>query len=120
MKKVLLAILLFAGIGISNVHAQWIYKVSVSVQVIRHYYNDSNHYDQAFETTSQGQSQPFDICAETPDQAKEQAKYECSSACSRSGRDLGRQSVNGQYYYVTEERRVYDATATRTNTKCGD
>lgn len=118
MKKVVLAILLFAGIGISKVQAQTIYNVTVSVQIITHYYNDENHYDEAFQSTSSGQSQPFQVCAETPDEAKEQAKYECSTACARSGRNLGRQNVRGKYYYVTEERRVYDASATNTFKPC--
>ena len=112
MKKVLLAILLFAGIGITTATAQNLYEVNVSVKVTTHYYEDEDLYHQV-KTKDSFKSEIFTVCKGTPEAAKNEAKSECSTVCSRSGeRRLGRQMDNGKFYYVTETRQVYDANAT--------
>ena len=111
MKKVLLAILLLAGIGMCELNAQNYYKVTVQVQIRYEYYTDKDYYNYDHSATSAGTAQSFMVCASTPEEAKNEAKSECSTVCSRnSGRKLGLQNVGGKFYYVKEYREVYDAS----------
>ncbi|MBR3799935.1 MAG: hypothetical protein IKK36_13615 [Bacteroidales bacterium] len=108
MKKVLLAILLLAGIGMCELNAQKYYKVTVQVQKTYEYYTDADYIYKDHTSKQSGQSQIIYVCASSPEEAKREAKDECSTLCSRGwGRSLGKQ--NG--YYVKEYREVYDASA---------
>ncbi len=114
MKKSIMFVLFFLGLGVSTVFSQNLYKVTVTVQKITHYYNDENHYDEAFSATSVAPAQTDEVCASTPERAKDIFKSDCETMCSRSERSKGRQwnQAKGKYYYVTEELKVYDAQAT--------
>ena len=117
MKKIVLMTLFLAILGICKVNAQNKYTVTVNVQVTYVYYTDQYYTDEAFETDMDGQSQTFIVCADTPNEAEDEAKSECSTVCNKSmGRKLGSQVLNGQTYYVKEFRKVYSATATKVGT----
>ena len=112
MKKVLFALGFLTFFCIYQVNAQTKYQVTVSVQITTVYFNDSDYYDEAFSSKSAGTSQVINVCADTPEEAKNEAKSECSTMCRRdSGRKLGRVTVNGKTYYAKEYREVYDASA---------
>ena len=111
MKKFLIVILLLVGAGMCKLNAQNYYQVTVSVQITYEYYTDEYYSDLDHTATAAGVPQIFTVCASTPEEAKNEAKDECSTVCRRNnGRKLGKQLIGSKYYYVKEYREVYDAS----------
>ncbi|MBQ9312739.1 MAG: hypothetical protein IJ213_06790 [Bacteroidales bacterium] len=109
MKKFILSlILVFVAMGYVN--AQTKYQVTVTIRITKVFYTDNYYSDKAFSTPSIS-TVSYTVCESSPDKAKQEAKNECSTVCRRdSGRQLGKEVVNGITYWVKEYREVYDAS----------
>jgi hypothetical protein len=103
MKKCLIILVALIGFGISANAQRNMYKVTVSIQKTYHYY-DENAREVG---TSTELIQPYvdNYCAETPEAAKDKAKSDCYTVCSRSGHNSeGNKTYKGKSYKTTSTR----------------
>jgi hypothetical protein len=115
MKKFLMIMAAALCIAI-GANAKTKYFLTVSTQIVYEFYDEKGNV--AGFKTEAGSSYATTICAETPDQAKQAAKSECSTACcSAERKNEGIKQHNGKYYQCYSTRRVLDVVC---NVKTGD
>lgn len=86
------------------------YKVTITVESIAEYYDASSNQflgNKSLGTTTQ----TLTLYAETPDEAEQKAKQECSYMCNSIGTYQGEGSYNGKRCKIYLSRRVITARA---------
>ena len=106
MKKLLVVICAILGFNLVA-KADQMYKVTVTIQVEYRYYVNGS-----YESTASGQweSQVIEVCASSPEDAREQAKVQCDRMC-RGEQYMGKKTIGGKECDQYKVRSVYDAKA---------
>jgi len=93
------------------------YQVTVRTQINYVYYDEKGN--EVGRESTVGVAQVFDICADTPDEARRNAESECSTMCTRSfNKNEGKKLYRGQYYQCYSTREVYDSSYVSLNQSC--
>ena len=87
--------------------ADQMYKVTVSIQVEYKYYNNGSFVSVQ---SAPWETQVIDVCASSPEDAREQAKIQCDRMC-RGEQRMGTKYIDGQQCDQFKVRSVYDAKA---------
>lgn len=87
--------------------ADQMYKVTVTIQVEYKYYSNGS-----FVSSSSGawESQVIDVCASSPEDAREQAKIQCDRMC-KGEQYMGKKTIGDKQCDQYKIRSVYDAKA---------
>ena len=106
MKKLFVIICAILGFNLIA-KADQMYTVTVTIQVEYRYYSNGSLVS---EESGTWESQVIDVCASSPEDAREQAKIQCDRMC-RGEQHMGKKTIGDKQCDKYKVRRVYDASA---------
>lgn len=108
MKKIMIVLLMVLGFStISNAQQSYLYKVTVTISVTYKYYDG---FDLVSTQNGGTELQIIEVCAESPQDAREKAMNQCDRMCAGE-QDMGKATVGGKECKKRKVRSVYDAAA---------
>lgn len=107
MKKILTMLLIVLGITtVSKAQQSYIYKVTVTIKVTYEYYDGPELISTQ---TGNNETQIIDVCASSPQEAREEAMEQCDRMC-RGSQHMGKATMGGKECTKYKVRKVYDAS----------
>ena len=113
MKKLLLVVFAFLGIT-TYTYADKLYYTVVTVKVEYYYHK---HYEEVGNYSGTTEFQRIEVCASSPDDAREKAKDQCERMCSGDQR-VGNGNWNGESLPKYKRRSVYDVDVSAVGGDC--
>ena len=107
MKKLFLVICAILGFNLAAKAVDQIYTVTVTIQVEYKYYDNGSYVSSA---SGAWESQVIEVCASSPEDAREQAKVQCDRMC-RGEQYMGKKLIGDKQCDQYKVRSVYDAKA---------
>ena len=115
MKKIIFILMIAFAFSSQVKAANYIYNVTVTISV--DYYLYDRMEGEVAHSTGANETQIIPVCASSPEDARTQAKKQCSIMCE-GAQEFGTGEWKGKTLPRYKRRTVYDAVAFNTQTIC--